>query len=647
MKKRICLIAVLFAIGFLITHTVYGIYLNNFQTYYHVSENLGEKKYAAEDLYKDLKEKSEEYDTEIFVYEDTGNASTYRKFHIYGTQGAIETLKENDIYDLVYTGVDMGRLDIEVSPIGDMKHSDALYEVFYTAKNKDDISVQQLSGYLAKKYGFDDVAEASPDDLSNAALMSFWSITFMVMGLLAYYDIISSRKKNAVTVILGGSIKAQRIRFFRGHLLPVYIIIILYCLMSLWQAPYSHGLKYLLCMVAVFTAFIILLIISMSSVDYRRDLSDYLNIRKLIRMSFCVRLLVSIVTVAVLAVTGISIFKSADLNSQSSFFESHREYDFYMLYDGDGDDTAREFYNEFSSKALGYQKCMNDEPGISENYPVLFVNDNAIREMAEVNDDLAKTLADFEQESCVVLISENQYSEETLAYINRCLDLYDIERPDSKNIVKYDYTISAVLLEDMMNNDGAARSVTKDPVIVIDYYDNDKAVTDAFTSSNDTMYRITDSELKDACSRNGWDYEQLRNMRINAGEGYSLRCSQARSLASAGSVLSTVMIIAQLLISVTVVKLQYRLRSVRMVLEKIMGYSEHRRISGILKVSAVSMAIWITAGVTTGIKADTRAGILICIIALITFIVEIFTVMYGLKKTDAEKMAGILKGASL
>lgn len=647
-NRKICLMVILIFTGLFITYTAYSVYAVNFWTFYPVSEHLkGTVPDKAKELYNDLEEKAEEYDTDIFLYENHGNASTDTVIKVYATGGAIDALKKRDIDNRIYKNPVTQNLSIEVRPLCDAKYIEGTPDIFYITKDIDNDEVKRFSEFFKQKYGYNDVAEASPDIGIDTVLIVFWVIVFAVLMMLAYYDVINCRKKNAVTVVLGGSTTGRRIRFVREYLLPVYTITAVYCLVATSGVFPKFGLKYLLYMIVVFSIVVVLLQSSMTAIDFKRDLSDASNIRKMLKISYCVRILVSIAGVTVLTVSGISIFKTIDLSEQRAFFEAHKDYDFYMIYSEDGYNPAQDFYNEFSSKALGYQKCMISEPGVSEKCPVLIVNDNAIAEMSEANSDFAKTVSESADNGCAVLISKKNYSRENIAYINSCLDFYGIERPESGNTVVYDYDISAVLMEDMLNSDGATCSVTKDPVIVIDYYDNDKAVTDAFTSGNDVMYRISDVELEVACNKYGWDYNYLKETRVNAYDGYMLRYDQARSVASVGAVLSAMILITQLLISITTLKLQYRLRAVEMVLRKIMGYSEYKRIIGILKISAASMILWLVIGIITGIRIDIRVGALLCIVALVNFIVEIFSVLHELNKTDAEKMGGVLKGAPL
>lgn len=648
MNRKICFIAVLFFTGVFINYTAYSIYVVNFWTLYPVSEHLkGTTAYEEKGLYNDLEEKTEEYGTDIFLYENHGNASTNTTIRIYATKGAIDVLKKQDIDNYRYKNLVTGDLNIEVSSLCDAKYIEGTPDIFYITKATDSDEVKKFSKFFKQKYGYNDVVEASPDIGIDTVLIVFWVIVFAVLLMLAYYDVINCRKKNAITVVLGGNTTGKRIRFIREYLLPVYTITIIYCLVAISGVFPKFGLKYLLSMIVVFSIAVVLLQSSMTAIDFKRDLSDASNIRKMLKISYCVRILVSIAGVTVLTVSGISIFKTIDLSKQHVFFETHKDYDFYMIYSEDGNNPAQDFYNEFSSAALGYQKCMISEPGVSEKCPILIVNDNAIAEMSAVNSDLDKTVLESVDNGCVVLISKKNYNQKNISYINRCLDFYRIKSLESGNTVVYDYDISAVLMEDMLNNDGATCSVTKDPVIVIDYYDNDKAVTDAFTSSNDVMYRISDVELEVACNKYGWDYNYLKETRVNAYDGYMLRYNQTRSIASVGAVLSAMILITQLLISITTLKLQYRLRAVEMVLKIIMGFSEYKRIMNILKISSTSMIMWIVISIIIAIKIDIRVGALLCVVALVTFIVEIFAVLHELKKTDAEKMGGVLKGASL
>lgn len=648
MNRKTCFVAVLFFTGMFITYTAYSVYAVNFWTLYPVSEHLrGTTAYKEKVLYNDLKEKTEKYGTDIFLYENHGNASTQTTIRVYATKGAVDTLKKQDIDNCKYKNLVTGDLSIEVRPLEDAKYMEGTPDIFYITKDTDNDEVKRFSEFFKQKYGYNEVAEASPDIGIDTVLIVFWVVVLAVLMMLAYYDVINCRKKNAVTVVLGGSTTGRRIRFIREYLLPVYTITAVYCVVAISGVFPKYGLKYLLSMIAVFSIAVVLLQSLMTAIDFKRDLSDASNIRKMLKICYCVRILVSIVGVTVLTVSGISIFKTIDLSEQRAFFETHKEYDFYMIYSEDGNNPAQDFYNEFSSVALGYQKCMISEPGMSEKCPILIVNDNAIAEMSAANSDVAKTVSESADNECIVLISKKYYSQKNISYINRCLDFYGIESPGSEDTVVYDYDISAVLMEDMLNNDGATCSVTKDPVIVIDYYDNDKAVTDAFTSGNDVMYRISDVELEVGCNKYGWDYNYLKETRVNAYDGYMLRYNQTRSIASVGAVLSAMILITQLLISITTLKLQYRLRAVEMVLKIIMGFSEYKRIMNILKISLISMIMWIIISILIAIKVDIRVGALLCVVSLVNFIVEICVVLHELKKTDVEKMGAVLKGASL
>lgn len=355
-NRKICLMAILLFTGLFITYTAYSVYAVNFWTFYPVSEHLkGTVPDKSKELYNDLEEKAEEYDTDIFLYENHGNASTDTVIKVYATGGAIDALKKCDIDNRVYKNPVTQNLSIEVSPLCDAKYIEGTPDIFYITKDIDNDEVKRFSEFFKQKYGYNDVAEASPDIGIDTVLIFFWVIVFAVLMMLAYYDVINCRKKNAVTVVLGGSTTGRRIRFVREYLLPVYTITAVYCLVAISGTFPKFGLKYLLYMIVVLSIVVVLLQSSMTAIDFKRDLSDASNIRKMLKISYCVRILVSIAGVTVLTVSGISIFKTIDLSEQRAFFEAHKDYDFYMIYSEDGYNPAQDFYNEFSSKALGYQ----------------------------------------------------------------------------------------------------------------------------------------------------------------------------------------------------------------------------------------------------------------------------------------------------
>ena len=117
-NRKICLMAILLFTGLFITYTAYSVYAVNFWTFYPVSEHLkGTVPDKSKELYNDLEEKAEEYDTDIFLYENHGNASTDTVIKVYATGGAIDALKKCDIDNRVYKNPVTQNLSIEVRPL--------------------------------------------------------------------------------------------------------------------------------------------------------------------------------------------------------------------------------------------------------------------------------------------------------------------------------------------------------------------------------------------------------------------------------------------------------------------------------------------------------------------------------------------------
>lgn len=126
-----------------------------------------------------------------------------------------------------------------------------------------------------------------------------------------------------------------------------------------------------------------------------------------------------------------------------------------------------------------------------------------------------------------------------------------------------------------------------------------------------------------------------------------MRYNRMKSLSIIGFVLSIVLCVTQLLESVVILKLQYRIKSVEIVLMKITGYGDFKRVRSILNYSLISMLLWIVAGTIVAAKLDYRIGVLLWIIGLITIAVEVIIVIFNLHKADAKNMVGILKGGTL
>lgn len=168
-----------------------------------------------------------------------------------------------------------------------------------------------------------------------------------------------------------------------------------------------------------------------------------------------------------------------------------------------------------------------------------------------------------------------------------------------------------------------------------------------FSSSNDTMYKIDDNELKEACKKHGWDFNHLKETSVNVYEGYTLRCNQMKSVCIIGMFFSIMLLVTQILASLAILKLQYRINSVEMVLMKITGYNTYKRVKAIINNTIVTTALWVLAGIVWAMKENPRVGIMLCLIGIVILFMEVTITITNLRKADAENMVDILKGGVL
>lgn len=645
-RKRICLISIFFAIGLFLVYTAYSVYAVNFWTQYPMSEKLNGKPITGSDvLSTKVIGHARELGVDFFVYDNTGNTSTSTQIKIYATEGAQKSLAKNHITNYKYDNPIIGEISIIVLPIEEIDKNMKVVEVFYTSDYGSE-NLNAFSKYINKEYGFSDLIEANPDVGMAWLLILFWIIVFGIFILMLYYDILEKRKENAVTIVLGGSIKRNFVVLMLWYLIPMYTIFAIYCSISLFLNRPLYGMRLLFYAIITFSIIAILLQVKASTIDFKRDLSGAYNDKRLIKMNCALRITVTVLSIIVFVSTGWSVFGTVDLSRQKSFFEEHKNYDFYMIYDGENEGEAKKFYREFSDEAVTYQKCQNYEPKVTEKCPIVFVNDNALAELKARNKGLCDVFSKLPTDECNVLVSKGLYNSKNTEYINRCLDFYDLPQKDNENIIIYNCDVSTILLEDMMNNDGATRNMTENPVIVVvgDDYDLSSGV---FASSNDTMYRIKDYDLKATCETYGWDYNQLRDTKINAYEGYRVRLNQMRSMAIVGVILSMIIFITQILASIALLNLQYKIKSEEMVIKLITGYNNWHRIGNILRYSIISLGILIITGCIVAIKIDFRIGAMLWIVSIISATIEVTAVSIKLKSADARNIVTILKGGML
>ena len=647
MNKKSIYIVALVSIGLLFIYTTYSVYAINFWTHFPESEKLNENELIrSSDVRGDIAKAAREYNVDFFVYRNQGNASTETNIQIYATSGACSDLKRKQIESCDYSNPVTGNIKITVLPVENIDKNIDVAEIFYTGNDVQDENIQEFSKYLSKRYGFSPATEQHPDIGLSCVAAVLWGIIFGVLLSLFYYDVICSRKENAVIVLHGGNIIKKSIKLIISYIAPMYVVIVIYCIIVLYIGIPLFGIKLLVFAVIGFSLLISLMQLIMSPIDFKRDLSNATNVRKLIKMNWGLRISTTFVCIIIVTIAGTGMFRTLDLEKQRPFYKEHEQYNFYMIYDEENENQGETFYKTFADNAIGYQKCLYNEPELSEKCPIVFVNRNAITEMASHDKNLAEIVSKIADSESYVLVSRELNKKKYLPYIGRSIEFFGL-KSSTTEMIEYDFDISVMLLDDMLNNDDPAHLMQQNPVIVAVGNANIPSAIIPFSSSNDTMYKTDDNELKEACKKHGWDFNHLKETSVNVYEGYTLRCNQMKSVCIIGMFFSIMLLVTQILASLAILKLQYRINSVEMVLMKITGYNTYKRVKAIINNTIVTTALWVLAGIVWTMKENPRVGIMLCLIGIVILCMEVTITITNLRKADAENMVDILKGGVL
>lgn len=655
-KGVVCMI--LFAAGFLFNGELYIFYLDNFQNNYYyaaVSFQKVESDVTDGEIAEDFLKTAERYDVDFFMVNNKIKSSYETDIEIYGTQGALEYLADHEIAPNEYTSLFVGRTRVCHMDFSQVENIRTLDYCYFLGDESQYESMRQFKADLMERYDGNLPKPGQSYKELYLNLLSVWIPIFAVLLLMTMYEVFLQKKENAVRVVMGEDLR--RI-FFLSTIKDIGVFLIVFVAAAFLLRGISNTLFLFKTLGMVFAGFLLLSLavnVGIFRVDFKKDLAGSRDSRKLLRSSYALNLLTSVMAILVLTGNFAVIAQGVDLYRQHDFFEQHKGYSYYQLNykigqepeleDGEDPDCVinQIFQWRFQDRSLEY---VDMTPHFGNTYPVILMNSNSMKEQTEMNSFLADAVSHVKENEVYLLIPEGLSVEsETFSLVEQTgLNFFSDWMPTGENGKEYviSYKGDVEMLRTYYSFPFRSK-MTKNPVILFDNTSGE--ATNRLYYAYDIMYDIEESELGSFIEE--FDLENQIVVQSNVWDVYQYSLTGASRSMRICLALSLLLLGLQLALILFIIRLEYRVNSMEMALKKVMGYNRYERnqriFAGTITVSVIGMIV----SVVLSLVWELEAGVYLLMSILILAVLETICVITGAQHKERAQVVRILKGDHL
>ena len=642
--KNLCLFCFLI-FGILMQSEIFQDQLWNFSTAYFTSSRY---EVASEDMsqfLKDVSETATENDVHIFSQYNEINNKYLSTLHIYGDDKVIrQTLKNTaNIEESEYTALVSGITKVKFHNLSELQSTSVGYENFISyIGNEDNI----ISAYqkLSEKYSltYPEYWNSTEKDM----IFIIWGMIIALMIVLNVIEVVRRKKEVVVRVSLGES---AGFIAFKAALFDVTFDIALFIVAKILLSNYISGAYENRLVTILYSIGIILSTIPYCSFcffDIRKAFANATHKRGVDFLIYSLKFIAGVAAVFTI-ITNISSIHN-NLFTNEHLLEEYYDANYFTVKTTDFNAEKEEaFWNKLYKNEDNTLKpviCLNI---LNDKNDVIYVNNHA-KDMLQ---GFTKQINAVENESSdlIIFIPKNRYfaKNKQLAYdsLSHVLNHDNLQQLNIQYI-EYSETEYFSYLDTSRIN-GIEKS--KNPIII--YQANkDLAVNGGYLESykaGAVLFQCDEKQLRNISKK----YEDmLGNYQLvitNVHEQYLYNHTFLIKLVGFLSSLCTIVLLLNIMIIVTVSRLEFRENAMKISLMKIFGYSLFERHKTLLKMIVVeNFVILVGMLIYSLLSVQTEVGISILVssfMALIEFTIIFFNITI-VEKTNIPKS---LKGGCL
>lgn len=645
-KYIIIIFVLLFCTG--ITSEVYQNYLYVLNDEFYSTTFYLQRDTLAKNMLNDIQQCADEHNLYVFMIDKKSLSSHKTIIDIYANEQTTEVLdKEYMIRAGSFRSFFCGTTLINISNFDLIEQS--LLEMnntFYLIGNKEDMDSFKVD--LVVKYAGSFPQEGGMHNLQYMKQMIsvVWLIALFLIIFMTFYEISCQERENILRITLGESILKI---VFQNFFMDTIFIAICYIILK-------KGFEYIT-NVTLFTkenniALSIIMVINalLYFKLFRMDLKEAFSHTKLsnriILFNYLIKGIITICVTLILATNFAVVYEAALYYKQKKFYQSYSYYNYIQFGTAKDIDVSGEVID--NAAALFYQSYFRkaDIVGLTqdvilEQKETAVANDNAWRYLISKIPELSKV----EHENRNLLIVPESYD---LSNENELFLSGFFEDDNNYEIIRY-HTNASLVVQDSVSLQKS--KLCKSPVIVFvgknDFSNNIKENENPYEllfSFNQLLIKASETEVKQFLSNNNINIDFVMT---NAMENFQYHWLILKRAMVLNIILSAIFLMLELLIDITLVKLEYRNCAIEFSLKKLFGYSFVERNKNMLMLTIGGNVISLLVALLVCMVNHLGNVILVISGDLLLLFLQVGVILYYARKQELANANKLLKGGIL
>ena len=636
----------LITMSLIFTGELFIFHLDQFQeSYYQATFVFEETTAEASEIISDFLETAKHYDVDFFFVDGEITSDIKKEIKIYGTEGALTTLKNRQIKSQEYGSLFVGTTEVMLRPITEFSDIKKMKSCNFIGEDVE--ALRAFKGQLVDKYSGGMPKLYSSDQQTIANLVLVWGGSLAIILLMSSYEILISKKERMVRYILG---EDSRQLVWRNILTDTVVFSGSYALGCLVLSKVSNVTFMSSLSFGMLVLFLILngglWLWSLKS-HLKKDLMKDVDGQRLLVVSYGIKAITFVLTLFLITLNLIVFVEGYDYYQQRDFFKAHKDYAYYQINyrleeDLTGERTneiIQKFHQTFKNQSLMYADLSDHESSVR------LINEQTKRELLRQQHPMADVLSQCTEEKVYVLIpSSMQQAAGHKSYFQMMVRMYLGEAFTDLSLIEfipYEEDVRLLGISDPLHTYRSRYS--KNPVILL----NQTAIQhdptgNAIYYAYDVMYDLSDEEFSEFIEEYGIQHQILK--KTNVYELYQYNWATAKRCMKLTALLSVFMMALECVMILFVLRLEYSFKAMEMVLKKTLGYSLFEREK--VLVGLTLLVSFISCLLAMGMHQflGKEHGIYLIGLSLFLTVIELIYIGYKTRQLERLKMASILKG---
>ncbi|SHH98483.1 DUF1430 domain-containing protein [Clostridium grantii] len=514
---------------------------------------------------------------------------------------------------------------------------------------------------LIEKYAGNHPKPGYPDKESRNNTIVIWALIICIILLLSFYDVISQKKENVIRISMGEKISKI---ICINILIDSFIFVVMFIVILFILSRYSYvffNFNISIIFFAILLCINGLLYLNLYSYDIKEAFSNGKSYKSLLSLNYGLKLITTVLIILIISSNIFSVSESLSLYKQKSFFEEHADY-YYIKFayrirensDGSFNDTLtdssrvqvifnKQFFEKFNAIELKNVSNVYGTGGILANKNAFDYLSSKIDELRDIN---------LEKEF-YFLVPERMKN--NLELINLLIDYIEIFESNDYGVIYYNDNIEVVGVDE---DSLYGSDVVKNPIIV---YNNMSLEQLKLQSDNndqnimkseqlyDTMYKISSNDDLKEFNKFIVEYnlqDEIVN-KTNVLEKYENSWIIAKRILYINLVFSILVLLLELIIINSIIRLEYEVNAIELSIKKVMGYSVLEKNWKIIMMTLITTISSILIAIIGARIMQIQEVYYIAFGGSIILILELFIIVFYINRIENSKIQKILKGGNL